>query len=99
MESEVTKKTLIAYKALSDETRLHIVYTVAFRGKCGTRDCSQGLDLSQPTLSHHIKILIDANILHVQKEGTSKKYSLNQEYLDKLGISIRPKTVDANSGY
>jgi ArsR family transcriptional regulator, arsenate/arsenite/antimonite-responsive transcriptional repressor len=89
MEQEDTKKILIVYKALSDETRLHIVYTVAFKGKCGTQDCSQGLDLSQPTLSHHIKILIDANILHVQKDGTSKTYSLNQEYLDELGISIK----------
>jgi ArsR family transcriptional regulator, arsenate/arsenite/antimonite-responsive transcriptional repressor len=85
------QSTLAVYKALADETRLHIVRTVAFQGQCGTAECVKDFDLSQPTLSHHIKILIDADILLVQKEGTCKKYMLNTQYLDKLGIQIKHK--------
>ncbi len=88
---ETNKQTANAHKALSDETRLRIVQTVAYQGKCGTNECAKDIDLSQPTLSHHIKILIDANILLVQKEGTSKKYTLNKPYLDSLGITILGK--------
>jgi ArsR family transcriptional regulator, arsenate/arsenite/antimonite-responsive transcriptional repressor len=91
MVKSAIESTLSVHKALADETRLHIVYTVAFQGKCGTAECVKDLDLTQPTLSHHIKILIDAKILLVQKVGTSKKYSLNSEYLDKMGIKIEKK--------
>jgi ArsR family transcriptional regulator, arsenate/arsenite/antimonite-responsive transcriptional repressor len=91
MDKSAIESTLSVHKALADETRLHIVYTVAFHGKCGTAECVKDLDLSQPTLSHHIKILIDAKILLVQKEGTCKKYSLNREYLDGLGVKIVKK--------
>jgi ArsR family transcriptional regulator, arsenate/arsenite/antimonite-responsive transcriptional repressor len=89
MSGENSKKLLTAYKALSDETRLHIVHAVAFAGKCGTGECVKNLDLSQPTLSHHIKILINANILNVEKIGTTKKYFLNTKFLQQLGIEIK----------
>jgi ArsR family transcriptional regulator, arsenate/arsenite/antimonite-responsive transcriptional repressor len=97
MDPEI-KNTLSVYKALSDETRLSIVRTVAFQGQCHTGDCSKAISLSQPTLSHHIKVLIKANILIVKKIGTSKTYTLNVEYLDKLGIKIKlPNCVTSNS--
>jgi ArsR family transcriptional regulator, arsenate/arsenite/antimonite-responsive transcriptional repressor len=86
-QKDLTKLTTV-FKALSDETRLHIVQIVAKDGNCGSEQCFKGLDLSQPTLSHHINILIKANILSVQKIGTAKKYTLNKEYLDSLGIQI-----------
>jgi ArsR family transcriptional regulator, arsenate/arsenite/antimonite-responsive transcriptional repressor len=89
MPGKDAKKILAVFKALADETRLHIVHTVAFAGQCGTVECAKGLDLSQPTLSHHIKILIDANILFVEKNGTTKKYSLNSKYLEELGVEIK----------
>ena len=42
-------------------------------------------DLSQPTMSHHFKILADAEILVVEKNGTEKSYSLNTKNLKKNG--------------
>jgi ArsR family transcriptional regulator, arsenate/arsenite/antimonite-responsive transcriptional repressor len=89
MESGEINDILLAYKALSDETRLKIVRTVAFKGQCDTNACSKGVDLSQPTLSHHLKILIEAKILLLEKIGTCNKYLLNSEYLTKLGIEIK----------
>jgi ArsR family transcriptional regulator, arsenate/arsenite/antimonite-responsive transcriptional repressor len=81
-------ETLTVYKALSDETRLKIVRTIAYDGECGTTECTKAINLSQPTLSHHIKTLLEAKIINEKKEGTSKKYSLNREYLAKLGVKI-----------
>jgi ArsR family transcriptional regulator, arsenate/arsenite/antimonite-responsive transcriptional repressor len=86
-QKDISKMSAI-FKALSDETRLKIVYIVSNEGKCGTEVCFKGLKLTQPTLSHHIKILINANILQVTKVGTANKYSLNKEYLDKNGVVI-----------
>jgi ArsR family transcriptional regulator, arsenate/arsenite/antimonite-responsive transcriptional repressor len=91
MANSDIQNTLNVYKALSDETRLRIVRTVAAQGKCETAVCVKGLDLTQPTLSHHIKILIDAKILLAHKEGTCKKYMLNETYLQKIGVTIGQK--------
>jgi ArsR family transcriptional regulator, arsenate/arsenite/antimonite-responsive transcriptional repressor len=91
MESEEINHTLLVFKALSDETRLRIVRTVAYQGQCGTKECIAKIDLSQPTFSHHIKILIEANVLILNKVGTCNQYSLNIEYLDQLGIQIKPQ--------
>jgi ArsR family transcriptional regulator, arsenate/arsenite/antimonite-responsive transcriptional repressor len=86
-QKDISKMSAI-FKALSDETRLKIVYIVSNEGKRGTEVCFKGLNLTQPTLSHHIKILINANILQVSKVGTAKKYTFNKKYLDELGVVI-----------
>jgi ArsR family transcriptional regulator, arsenate/arsenite/antimonite-responsive transcriptional repressor len=91
MENEEPSNSLLAYKALADETRLRIVKTVAYQGQCGTKECAAKIDLSQPTLSHHIKILIEAKILILERIGTCNKYSLNTKHLEELGIQIKPK--------
>ena len=83
-----SKHIVAVYKALSDETRFEIVKTVASTGNCCTCDCSKNLDLTQPTLSHHLKILVDAQVLLSHKQGTSKTYSVNCDYLTQLGITI-----------
>jgi ArsR family transcriptional regulator len=40
------------------------------------------LDLTQPSVSHHLKQLVDAELLLPQKEGRNLKYVLNQQVLD-----------------
>jgi ArsR family transcriptional regulator, arsenate/arsenite/antimonite-responsive transcriptional repressor len=75
-------------KALADETRLKIVKTMANKPNCGTSDCSKKLDLTQPTISHHMKVILEANIAKETKNGTSKCYTLNKEFLLHLGIDL-----------
>jgi ArsR family transcriptional regulator len=82
MESHIS-----LFKALGDETRLSIV---SFLSKVGEASCSDisGVidDLSQPTLSHHFKVLHEAGIIDVRKEGVSCYYILNRKRLKEMGV-------------
>lgn len=70
-------------KALSDPNR--IVILQKFRKKKDCLHCSEihdMLDLAQPSISHHLKQLVDADLLIPEKEGRNLKYALNKAVLD-----------------
>jgi DNA-binding transcriptional ArsR family regulator len=82
-------KSFELFKVLGDETRFHIVEFLAERknGTCG--EISEKFPhLSQPTLSHHFKVLSDAEIIFVEKQGTACLYTLNKALLKKSGIRV-----------
>ncbi len=66
------------FKALADETRIRIV-----RRLCREEMCAGSLlkyfDITQPTLSYHIKILTDCGLVTARREGTWMFYSINPE--------------------
>lgn len=64
------------YKALGDETRLMIVDMLSEQEMC-VCEIIERLGLSQPAVSHHLKILKHAGILRDTKEGKWIYYSLN----------------------
>jgi ArsR family transcriptional regulator len=71
-------------RALGDPHRLRILEK--FRKKCDDPlYCSEihdFLDLAQPSVSHHLKQLVEADLLIPEKEGRNLKYNLNQEVLN-----------------
>ena len=70
-------------RALSDPSR--IVILQKFRKKRDCLYCAEihdMLDLAQPSISHHLKQLTDADLLIPEKEGRNLKYTLNKEVLD-----------------
>lgn len=76
-------------KALGDAHRLRILQYISKKGGCG--QCSEIQDvveLTQPAISHHIKILTEAGLIEPEKEGRYHKYSLRepvlQAYTDML---------------
>lgn len=78
-------------KALGDASRIHILQNFKNGGNC--LYCSQineMLDLSQPSVSHHLKQLVDSGLLLPKKEGREVWYSLNRkilrEYTDYLTL-------------
>jgi ArsR family transcriptional regulator len=66
------------FKALADPNRLRLLSIVkgAGAGEACVCDLTEPLDLGQPTVSHHLKILVDAGLLHREKRGTWAYYSL-----------------------
>ena len=64
------------YKALSDETRIKIIQMLIGRELCACEIIEQ-LDLAQPTISHHLKILKYAGLINDKKEGKWVFYTLN----------------------
>lgn len=81
------------FKALADPKRLTILSIVAASGAGETCVCDiqEPLDLSQPTVSHHLKILVDAGLLAREKRGVWAYYSLVPSALEALAASlVRP---------
>lgn len=78
------------FKALGDKTRLEIVEMLADGEKCACKVLEK-FNFTQPTLSHHMKILCDCGIVTSRKEGKWTYYRLSEsavweiiEFLKKL---------------
>lgn len=67
-------------KALGDANRLEIVGMLAEGEKCGCK-LLERFEITQPTLSHHMKILAECGLVKARKEGKWQHYSLNCETL------------------
>jgi len=76
-------------KALGDSNRLKILQHISKKGGCG--QCSEIQDvivLTQPSISHHIKILVEAGLIEPEKEGRNHKYTLNEQLLKDYTSTI-----------
>jgi ArsR family transcriptional regulator len=72
-------------KALADPTRLRLVSLVAAHGgEACVCDLTEPVGLSQPTVSHHLKVLVDAGLMAREKRGVWAYYSLVPGSLDAL---------------
>lgn len=67
-------------KALGDSNRLQIVQMLSDGEKCGCK-LLEAFDITQPTLSHHMKILCECGLVNDRKEGKWHHYSLNCDTL------------------
>src|SRR2546425_10481523 len=72
------------FKALADPTRVAIVSRLAAAPEVCVCDLTAAFELSQPTISHHLKILRDAGIVESSRRGTWAYYRLVPEALDAL---------------
>ena len=74
------------FKALADPTRLRLVSMVAAHqgGEACVCELTEPLGLTQPTISHHLKILVDAGIFTRDKRGVWAYYALVPSALDAL---------------
>jgi ArsR family transcriptional regulator len=64
------------FKALADPTRVAIVNRLACCDECCVCDLNDAFDLSQPTISHHLKVLREAGLVESSRRGTSAFYRL-----------------------
>lgn len=72
------RQKALVFKALADPNRLRLL-SIVKAGESGEScvcDLTEPLGLGQPTVSHHLKILVDAGLLHREKRGTWAYYSL-----------------------
>lgn len=69
-------KTAEMFKAFCDENRIRILEMLQSGEKCGCKLLEE-LNVSQPTLSHHMKILCDAGIVENRKEGKWTHYRIS----------------------
>jgi ArsR family transcriptional regulator, arsenate/arsenite/antimonite-responsive transcriptional repressor len=71
-------------KALADPNRLAILKELKKQKNClYCADIGDVIDLAQPSISHHLKLLTDTEIITSEKEGRNIKYKLNDKVLDE----------------
>ena len=83
--------TAYVFKSLADNTRLAIIRKLASEDgdvpcKNIINDCSLALNLSQPTMSHHLAKLVQSGVIIERKQGKEKFYALNRALLFTSGI-------------
>ncbi|GGS37847.1 metalloregulator ArsR/SmtB family transcription factor [Streptomyces griseoviridis] len=81
------------FKALGDPVRLRLLSMIASRegGEICVCDLTPAFDLSQPTISHHLKQLRQAGLIDCERRGTWVYYWLLPEATDRLaGLLTRP---------
>jgi ArsR family transcriptional regulator len=70
-------------KALSDETRVRIFDMLSDGELCACK-ILEDFNITQPTLSYHMKILCDSGLVHSRRDGVWMKYSINKDGLDSI---------------
>ena len=76
-------------KALGDPTRFRMVQEVAAAGELCCKEVVERFDISQPTISHHLKVLCLAGVLSVRRQGKHRYTSVNQDLLASLSSALR----------
>lgn len=84
------------FKALSDPNRLMIIDMLSCGEMCAC-DILEAFNITQPTLSHHMKILCDSSLVKSRKEGKWTHYTLNEETVRRLRGFIDQITTDTEN--
>lgn len=79
------------FKALADPTRVTILNRLAAADEVCVCDFVAALDLAQPTVSHHLKVLRDAGLVESSRRGTWAFYRLVPDAVDALRGAFSPR--------
>ena len=77
------KRIAAIFKAFCDENRIRIIKLLRSGEKCACKLLEE-INVTQPTLSHHMKILCDAEIVVGRKEGKWTHYSISEKGVELL---------------
>ena len=85
------------FKALGDPVRLRLVSMVASHdgGEACVCDLTPAFDLSQPTISHHLRVLREAGLLECERRGTWVFYRVVPAALTQLAAVLGPAELAA----
>ena len=82
-------------KSMGDPTRLQIIKMLSEGEKCACK-LLEAFDITQPTLSYHMKSLSECDLVSVRKEGKWSHYSMNKNVL--LDFQDFISSLTSNSG-
>jgi ArsR family transcriptional regulator len=87
---ETAERIAPLLKAIADPVRLRLLSLVAAHdgGEACVCDLNDAFDLSQPTISHHLKVLHESGLLERSKRGVWVYYRVHREALNDLGALI-----------
>jgi ArsR family transcriptional regulator len=85
-----------ALKALADRKRLRMTRAIAAAGELSCGQVHALFQLSQPTISHHLKILADAGVIVVREAGQHRIISVNLDLLHEIA-DVLPIRMDSTA--
>lgn len=85
MSAEEAERITGLLKALADPIRLRIMSIIAASDESCVCDLTAPFDVSQPTVSHHLKVLKDAGLVDSERRGTWVWYRARRDALDAVG--------------
>jgi ArsR family transcriptional regulator len=77
-----------ALKALGDPKRLRMAQEIAAAGELSCGQVAERFQLSQPTISHHLRKLVDAGVLTVREAGQHRFIAINQQVIRELALLL-----------
>lgn len=77
-----------AMAAVADPYRMSIIREIQSKGSIRCCDIVSLTGLSQPTCSHHIRLLSESELIDCRKEGRNNYFTLNRGNFRKLGLYI-----------
>jgi ArsR family transcriptional regulator len=91
IDVESSERLASALRVLADPARLRLISLIAARGELGSCVCdlTEVLGLSQPTVSHHLRVLLDAGLLEREQRGRWAYFRLRPEPLELLSRALR----------
>ena len=95
LTDEQAHELAAAFKVLADPVRLRLVSLVATSpaGEVCACDLPESVDRSQPTVSHHLSLLVNAGVIEREQRGKWAWFRLRRERLDELaGLLTAPAT-------
>ncbi len=87
MSKELKQIVKIA-KALADENRFKIFTTISEKGEISCKEITSMFNLTQSTISHHLKVLMESGLIDFRKEGQWSYFFVNKNALDEYLSSL-----------
>src|SRR5947207_13749582 len=84
LDREASEQLADRFKALADPTRVAIVNSLSAADEVCVCNLTATFHLSQPTISHHLKVLREAGLVDASRRGTWAYYSLRKDVLKRL---------------
>ena len=92
-------------KALADARRLAILERIAARGDAACQHLCEAFPVTQPTMSHHLRLLVEVGLIEMRRDGQYAYYRLRSEVVQayvatlvtRMGVS-RPRGAAAKRG-
>ena len=95
LDVEAAERLAHLFKALGDPTRVRLLSMIAAAGtgEACICDLTAPVGLTQPTVSHHMKLLVDAGLVTREQRGKWAFYAVVPEALDALAGALAPRAA------
>lgn len=99
LDTAAAERLASVFKSLADPARVKLVSLIAAAegGEACICDLTEPLGLSQPTVSHHMKMLVDAGLVSRDQRGKWAYYRVNAEALDRIAGAVSAQSDDLKS--